>query len=58
MTAGWDGYLRKTRGTTPGSWRERMELLHLRELLSVIAHFGPVRDSTTSRIRDIIRRFS
>ena len=38
-------------------WRERMELLHLRELLSVVAHFGPIRDCV-GRIRGVIRRFS
>jgi fructosamine-3-kinase len=40
-----------------GCWRERMELLHIRELLSVIAHSGPVRDCV-GRIRDVIKRFS
>lgn len=38
-------------------WRDRMPLLHLRELLSVVAHFGPVRDCVT-HIRDVVRRFS
>jgi len=38
-------------------WRERMELLHLRELLSVAAHFGATGDCAT-RIRDVVRRFS
>jgi fructosamine-3-kinase len=40
-----------------GDWRERMELLHLRELLAVVAHFGPIRDCV-GRIRDVIGRFS
>ncbi len=40
-----------------GGWRERMELLHLRELLAVVAHFGPARDCV-GRIRDVIKRFS
>ena len=38
-------------------WRERMPLLHLRELLSVVAHFG-ARDDYVARIRKVIRRFS
>lgn len=37
-------------------WRERMELLNLRELLSVLAHFGPVGDAA-ERVRDIVKRF-
>ena len=37
-------------------WRERMELLNLRELLSVVAHFGPTGDYV-ERIRTILRRF-
>jgi fructosamine-3-kinase len=40
-----------------GGWRERMELLHLRELLAVVAHFGPTRDCL-GRIRDVITRFA
>jgi fructosamine-3-kinase len=39
----------------PG-WRERMELLNLRELLSVVAHFGPTGDYV-SQIRGVITRF-
>jgi fructosamine-3-kinase/acyl carrier protein len=38
-------------------WRERMPLLHLRELLSVVAHFGDSADCV-ARIRSIIRAFS
>jgi len=38
-------------------WRERMPLLYLRELLSVVAHFG-ASDDYVPRIRDVIRRFS
>ncbi|MEY9842591.1 fructosamine kinase family protein [Streptacidiphilus sp. EB103A] len=37
-------------------WRERMDLLNLRELLSVVAHFGPAGDYT-DRIRTIVKRF-
>jgi fructosamine-3-kinase len=37
-------------------WRERMELLNLRELLSVVAHFGP-RGDCAERIRNIVKRF-
>lgn len=40
-----------------GGWRERMELLHLRELLSVVGHFWPTRDCVC-RIRNVIQRFS
>lgn len=39
-------------------WRERMELLHLRELLSVVAHFGPAASDWVVRIRAIIKRYS
>jgi fructosamine-3-kinase len=38
-------------------WRERMPLLHLRELLSVVAHFGDLGDCV-ARIRSVIRRFA
>jgi fructosamine-3-kinase len=38
-------------------WRERMPLLNLRELLSVIAHFGAVGDHVV-RIRAVVRAFS
>jgi fructosamine-3-kinase len=38
-------------------WRTRMPLLHLRELLSVLAHFGAL-DDYVPRIRAVIRRFS
>lgn len=40
-----------------GAWRERMELLNLRELLSVIAHFGPV-DDYVARIRKVVKQFA
>jgi fructosamine-3-kinase len=40
-----------------GGWRERMPLLHLRELLSVLAHFGAWTDCV-GRVRDVIRRFA
>ena len=38
-------------------WRDRMPLLYLRELLSVVAHFGAWEDYVP-RIREVIRRFS
>ncbi len=43
----------------PG-WRERMELLHLRELLSVLAHFGQYPElcaETVDRVQVVIARF-
>ncbi|ADB34751.1 aminoglycoside phosphotransferase [Kribbella flavida DSM 17836] len=40
----------------PG-WRERMGLLYLRELLSVVAHFGPMGDYV-AQIREVLRRFA
>jgi fructosamine-3-kinase len=41
-----------------GDWRERMPLLHLRELLSLLAHFGNDRWDLVGQIRDVIRTFS
>lgn len=38
-------------------WRERMPLLHLRELLSLLAHFGNDRWDMTGRIRQVLRAF-
>jgi len=38
-------------------WRDRMPLLHLREHLSVLAHFGTYGD-TVARVRDVVRTFS
>lgn len=38
-------------------WRDRMPLLHLREHLSVLAHFGPYGDSV-ARVREAVRTFS
>ena len=40
----------------PG-WRDRLQLLNLRELLSVLAHFGPTGDYAV-RVRDVVKRFS
>jgi len=40
----------------PG-WRERMELLNLRELLCMLAHFGPTGDCV-ARIRGTLDRFA
>lgn len=39
-------------------WRERMPLLHLRELLSLLAHFGNHRWDLTGRIREVLRTFA
>lgn len=38
-------------------WQERMRLLHLRELLSVVAHVGATR-ADLSEIRKIVRRYA
>lgn len=38
-------------------WRDRFQLLNLRELLSVLAHFGPTGDYVV-RVRDVLDRFS
>lgn len=38
-------------------WRERAELLDLRELLSVVAHFGAIWD-VPARIDHVVRRFA
>jgi len=35
------------------AWQERMQLLNLRELLSVIAHLGPAND-TVARVRAVV----
>lgn len=40
-----------------GDWRERMDLLNLRELLCIAAHFGAAWDCVP-RIRAIVKRFS
>ena len=40
----------------PG-WRDRFQLLNLRELLSVLAHFGPTGDYAV-RVREVLDRFS
>jgi fructosamine-3-kinase len=39
-------------------WQDRMPLLHLRELLSLLAHFGNDRWDITGMIRDVLRTFS
>ncbi len=39
-------------------WRERMPLLHLRELLSLLAHFGNERWNLVGRIREVISTFA
>jgi fructosamine-3-kinase len=39
-------------------WRERMPLLHLRELLSLLAHFGNDRRDIAGEIRDVVHAFS
>ena len=40
-----------------GDWRERMELLNLREWLCVIAHFG-AEEKYVTFIREVLKRFS
>ena len=40
-----------------GDWRERMDLLNLRELLCMVAHFGAEGTGVT-RIREVLKRFS
>jgi fructosamine-3-kinase len=42
---------------SPSGWEGRMPLLHLRELLSTIAHFGPAAAGTVQQIRRILRPF-
>ena len=37
-------------------WQERMELLHLRELLSTVAHFGDL-PAVCERVHSIIRTY-
>jgi fructosamine-3-kinase len=39
-------------------WRDRMPLLHLRELLSLLAHFGNNRRDLAGEIREIVRTYS
>lgn len=40
-----------------GDWRARMPLLHLRELLSLLAHFGNDQWDIVGQIRDVLRKF-
>jgi fructosamine-3-kinase len=42
---------------SPPGWADRMPILHLRELFSVIATFGPAAASTLGQIRDILAPF-
>ena len=42
---------------SPPGWAERMPVLHLRELLSSIAHFGPAASHDLGRVRDTLRPF-
>lgn len=42
---------------SPDGWRDRMPVLHLREHLSVIAHFGPAARGTIAEVREILRPF-
>jgi hypothetical protein len=42
-------------------WRERMKLLHLRELLSVLAHFGDLPilcEAVVPRVLEVIATYS
>lgn len=41
-----------------GDWRERMPVLNLRELLSLLAHFGNERWDLVGQIREVIRTFA
>jgi fructosamine-3-kinase len=54
----FDGYHEFHR-PEPG-WRERMELLHIRELLSTLAHFGDHQElcrPTLSRVHELIATY-
>ena len=42
---------------SPDGWRDRMPVLHLREHLSVIAHFGPAAPRTIAQVREILSPF-
>jgi len=42
---------------SPDGWRDRMPVLHLREHLSVIAHFGPAAHDTITQVREILSPF-
>jgi fructosamine-3-kinase len=42
---------------SPDGWRDRMPVLHLREHLSVLAHFGPAASGTIAKVREILTPF-
>ncbi len=42
---------------SPPGWTDRMPVLHLRELLSSIAHFGPTASYDLGRVRDTLGPF-
>ena len=42
---------------SPDGWRDRMSVLHLREHLSVIAHFGPAAFRAIAPVREILSPF-
>jgi fructosamine-3-kinase len=42
---------------SPDGWRDRMPVLHLREHLSVIAHFGLAARGTIAQVREILGPF-
>ena len=42
---------------SPAGWADRMPVLHLRELLSSIAHFGPAASHDLGRLRDALGPF-
>jgi fructosamine-3-kinase len=42
---------------SPPGWTDRMPVLHLRELLSVIAAFGPAAAAHINRARDVLTPF-
>jgi fructosamine-3-kinase len=43
---------------SPAGWIDRMPILNLRELLSVVAHFGTEAASTIQRIRQVLAPFN
>ena len=43
---------------SPPGWTDRMPVLHLRELLSTVAHFGTEAASAVQRIRHVLARFT
>jgi fructosamine-3-kinase len=42
---------------SPAGWQDRMPVLHLREQLSTLAHFGPLATVTIARVRETLTPF-